>query len=62
MAKGDGLFWLASVKKAAEQIYKGINKRKRVLYVTKRWRLVAWLLKAKNISFDRKAAARSAAF
>lgn len=45
MAKGDGLFWVASAKKAARQIYDAINKRKSHVYVTKRWRLIAWLLR-----------------
>ena len=46
MAKGEGLFWVASVKKAATQIYEAIKKKKSHLYVTKRWRLIAWLLRA----------------
>jgi short-subunit dehydrogenase len=39
-----GRFWVAPVKKAALQILSGIDKKKRVLYVTKRWRLIAMLL------------------
>ncbi|VAX03851.1 3-oxoacyl-[acyl-carrier protein] reductase paralog [hydrothermal vent metagenome] len=46
MAKGEGLFWVASADKAAEQIYQAIMKKKSYTYVTKRWRLVGWLLKA----------------
>ena len=46
MAKGDDLFWVASAKEAAKQIYSAINKRKSHAYVTKRWRLIAWLLRA----------------
>jgi len=45
MAKGPGQFWVASVEKAAEQIYQAILKQKSHAYITKRWRLVAWLLK-----------------
>ena len=45
MAKGDGLFWVASPSKAAQQIFEAILKRKKHVYVTKRWRVVAWLLK-----------------
>ena len=45
MAKGEGLFWVASAKKAATQIYDAIDKKKSQVYVTKRWRLVAWLLR-----------------
>jgi short-subunit dehydrogenase len=46
MAKGDGLFWVAPPRKAAIQIVKGIEKKKPHVYVTKRWRLIAWVLKA----------------
>lgn len=45
MAKGDGLFWVQPVEKAARQIYTKINKKKDVAYVTKRWRIVAFLMK-----------------
>ncbi|WP_299431115.1 SDR family NAD(P)-dependent oxidoreductase [uncultured Maribacter sp.] len=45
MAKGDGLFWVAPVKKASTQIYAGILKEKRKIYITKRWRLIAWTMK-----------------
>ena len=45
MAKGDGLFWVASPEKAARQIYRALEKRKKVVYVTRRWRLVAILLR-----------------
>lgn len=45
MAKGDGMFWIAPVAKTADQIYVGILKGKRKIYVTKRWRLIAWLMK-----------------
>lgn len=45
MAKGDGLFWVAPVKKAAKQIYRAIKKKESVVYVSKRWRLIGALLK-----------------
>lgn len=45
MAKGEGLFWVASAEKAARQIYSVIQNRRSHAYVTKRWRLIAWLLK-----------------
>lgn len=45
MAKGNGLFWVASVQKAANQIYSAIQDKKEVVYVTKRWRLIGILLK-----------------
>lgn len=40
-----GMFWVASVEKATKQILKAIHKKKNHAYITKRWRLVAWLLK-----------------
>lgn len=45
MAKGEGLFWVAPPEKAAYQIYSAIEGRKKRAYITRRWRLVAWLLK-----------------
>ncbi len=45
MALGDGLFWVAPAQKAAQQIYNSITKKKHHVYVTKRWRLIAWLIK-----------------
>jgi short-subunit dehydrogenase len=46
MAKGEGLFWVSPVSKAAAQIFRAINKRKKIAYVTKRWRLIAVVLKS----------------
>ena len=40
-----GAFWIAPVEKAAQQIYKAIEKKKRRVYITRRWRIIAWLLK-----------------
>ncbi len=45
MAKGEGLFWIASVEKATNQIFEAIKKRKKLVYITKRWRLIAIILK-----------------
>ncbi len=45
MAKGDVKFWVASPEKAARQIFAAIRKRKKHVYVTKRWRVIAWLIK-----------------
>lgn len=45
MAKGPGLFWVSSVEKASSQILKAIKQKERVVYITKRWRLIAWILK-----------------
>jgi short-subunit dehydrogenase len=45
MAKGEGLFWVAPVQKAAEQILEAIKQKKKVVYITKRWKLIALLLR-----------------
>ena len=45
MAKGEGLFWVAPVQKAAEQIVEAIKQKKKVVYITQRWRLIALLLR-----------------
>jgi len=45
MAKGEGLFWVMPVEKAVRQIYKAIITKRKVAYVTKRWRLIAVILK-----------------
>lgn len=45
MAKGEGLFWVMPLEKAVYQMYKAIVNKKKVVYVTKRWRIIALLLK-----------------
>jgi short-subunit dehydrogenase len=45
MAKGDSLFWVASPHKAALQICKAIERKREVVYVTKRWKIFALLFK-----------------
>lgn len=45
MTEGVPLFWAAPVEKAAAQIDAAIRKKKHHAYITRRWRLVAWLLK-----------------
>jgi short-subunit dehydrogenase len=54
MAKGEGLFWVAPVQKAAKQILKAIKGKKKVIYVTKRWKLIGYLLKAIPFSVLKK--------
>jgi short-subunit dehydrogenase len=44
MAQGPGLFWVAMPEKAAAQILLAIDKKKRRAYITRRWRLIAWLM------------------
>lgn len=43
MAKSPVRFWVAPVDKAARQIYRGLQQRRNVVYITRRWRTVAWL-------------------
>ena len=38
-------FWMSTTEKATKQIYTAIKKKKKKAYITKRWRLVALLLK-----------------
>lgn len=45
MAKGEGLFWVMPPEKVAKQIVKAITRRKPTAVVTKRWRIISFLLK-----------------
>jgi short-subunit dehydrogenase len=45
MAKGEGQFWVASVNRATNQIFEAIKKKKKIVYVTKRWKLIGTILK-----------------
>jgi len=45
MAKGNKQFWVVPVDKAARQIINAIDKRKRKAYISKRWWIIAKLLK-----------------
>jgi short-subunit dehydrogenase len=45
MALGEGIFWMASLDKACKQIYTAIKREKRRVYISKRWQLIAWVLK-----------------
>ena len=54
MALGGGIFWMVSLEKAAKQIYTAINKKKRVVYISKRWRLIAFILKIAPASLLKK--------
>ena len=37
-------FWMAPLDKATKQIYGAIKKKKRIAYITKRWRLIAFMM------------------
>lgn len=45
LAKGNGQFWVAPVEKVAVQIFRAINRKKWRVYVTRRWWLIAQLMK-----------------
>ena len=45
MAKGEGQFWVATKEKAARQIFGIIKQKKGVGYVTKRWWIIAKVLR-----------------
>jgi len=45
MAKGKDLFWVSPVQKAADQIFEAIKRKKKVVYVSKKWKLIGILLK-----------------
>ena len=45
MALGDDVFWLVPLDKAVKQIYTAILKKKRRVYISKRWKLIAWVFK-----------------
>lgn len=42
---GDKMFWIVPVEKAAKQIISGLKKKKRKFFVSKRWWLIAKLMK-----------------
>lgn len=43
-AQGGGSFWVVGAEVAARQILAAIRRRKKVVYVPRRWGLVAWLM------------------
>lgn len=45
MALGDGIFWMAPLEKATKQIYSAIKRKKRRVYISRRWNVIAWVLK-----------------
>lgn len=45
MAKGEETFWMASPEKAASQIYDAIENKRSHAYITRRWRLIGWIMK-----------------
>jgi len=45
MAVGSYQFWIQPAKKAALQIFKAIKRKKKVAYITKRWRIIGFFMK-----------------
>lgn len=45
MAKGEGLFWVATPETAARQILCDIEKKRHHGYISRRWRIIAWLMR-----------------
>ncbi|NVN93967.1 MAG: SDR family NAD(P)-dependent oxidoreductase [Bacteroidetes bacterium] len=45
MAKAEVKFWIASVNKASKQIFKAIKRKRKIVYITKRWILIAVVAK-----------------
>jgi short-subunit dehydrogenase len=45
MAKGNKMFWVVPAEKAARQIIQAIDRKKRKVYVSRRWWLIAKMLK-----------------
>ncbi|MBD5285264.1 MAG: SDR family NAD(P)-dependent oxidoreductase [Bacteroides sp.] len=45
MAKGEGLFWVMPLDKAANAAIKTIERRKKLAIISKRWRVINFLLK-----------------
>ncbi len=43
--RAKSMFWVAPVEKAVKQMIRGLEKKKNVFYVTKRWRLLGWVAK-----------------
>lgn len=44
LSKGLKRFWVATPEKAAKQIFVAIKKKKGVVYITRRWRLMAFII------------------
>jgi len=45
MAQGEGIFWVAPVEKAAKQIVASLLRQEEIIYVSRRWRGVAQLIR-----------------
>jgi short-subunit dehydrogenase len=50
LAKSKKLFWVVPVDKAARQIISALEKKKRKVYISRRWGIIAWI--AKNLPYS----------
>jgi short-subunit dehydrogenase len=52
--KGHGQFWVSTKEKAAKQIIEAIEKKRRIAYISRRWWLIAQILKVLPFSVYRR--------
>lgn len=52
--KNKGMFWVTPVDKAAKQIVSAIAAKRKVAYISKRWQIVAWIVRHLPDSIYRK--------
>ena len=45
MGNKDKLLWVAPLEKACKQIVAGIDRKSKVLYITRRWKIISFLIK-----------------
>ncbi len=45
MAKSENKFWVSTTQKAARQIFSALKRKKKIAYITKRWILIAFIIK-----------------
>jgi short-subunit dehydrogenase len=45
MIKSENKFWVETPEKAAQQIYIALTKKKKIAYITRRWILIAYIIK-----------------
>jgi len=45
MMKGEGHFWISTPQDAARLACKAISKKKRLQYISRRWRLIGFILR-----------------
>lgn len=56
MSKGNSRFWIATPQKATRQIVDALDRKKRIAYITRRWWLIAQIMKLLPYSIYRRMA------